>query len=219
MTDTTTTEGQVPDAMKPTEISQAVPANPDPEAQVPDGEAHDPERARALIQKLRQKEKLAEQLERRVKQFEDKEREAERAKLSEIEQERSRRTELETELKREREHNRNRLTSYEVKMAAQNLNIVDPDAALKLVSLEYGDDGEPIDIEGSLKQLIEDKPYLVRTEQAPQRQPAGNPTNPATRAQTPGTRRYTASEIADRAFYVANRDDITRALREGRIDS
>lgn len=49
-------------------------------------------------------------------------------------------------------------------LAAQKLNIVDPDAAYRLLdtsSLEFDDSGQPKDIEKALKTLLANKPYLA----------------------------------------------------------
>lgn len=58
---------------------------------------------------------------------------------------------------------------YEVMLAAQAMQIVDPDAAFALMdrgSLEIGEDGRPKNVETALKALVKTKPYLVRQAQA-----------------------------------------------------
>jgi len=56
-----------------------------------------------------------------------------------------------------------RTTRYEVMLAAQKLNIVDPDAAYRLLDLttiEFDDEGLPKDVEKALKALLKARPYL-----------------------------------------------------------
>jgi hypothetical protein len=220
---TTDPEGQAPEGLEPTEpTAPAVPASSDPDGQAPEGEEFDKDRALATIRKLRENEKQAARERKELEQLRAARKADEEAKLSEQERLSKRVAELEAERAKEREQMRDRTTRYEVRIAAQALNIVDPDAAVKLLNwdaIEYGDDGRPIDIEGALKALTEDKPYLVRQEPAQGQRSAGNPTNPTTRNAPTGTRRYTASQLNDRAFWTANKDDIMRAVREGRVDS
>lgn len=54
---------------------------------------------------------------------------------------------------------------YEVMLAAQAMQIVDLDAAVRLMDreqLEIGEDGRPTNVEAVLKALIKAKPYLVK---------------------------------------------------------
>jgi hypothetical protein len=54
---------------------------------------------------------------------------------------------------------------YEVMLAAQAMQIVDLDAAVRLMdrdALEIGEDGRPTNVEAVLKALIKAKPYLVK---------------------------------------------------------
>jgi hypothetical protein len=61
------------------------------------------------------------------------------------------------------EQYKKQLATAHVKLAAQSLNIIDPDmAALAIGSdLEYGDDGMPTNVEVALKTLLKNKPYLA----------------------------------------------------------
>lgn len=150
---------------------------------------------------------------RRLRQLEEKVKAQEEATLSEAEKLQRRLSELE----REREHllaeRRERAMRYEVAVAAQKLGIVDPDAAVRLLdtsSLEFDESDRPVNVEEALKALVKAKPYLVAPHVS-----AGSPTNPATGTQRSAT--FTTSQIADRKFYEAHRDEIMKAVAEGRI--
>ncbi len=59
---------------------------------------------------------------------------------------------------------------YEVLLAAGKLNIVDPDAAYRLLDLaeiEYDKEGRPTNVEAVLKGLVKAKPYLVKAQATP----------------------------------------------------
>lgn len=59
---------------------------------------------------------------------------------------------------------RTRLARAEVLAAAAKANIVDPDAAYKLISdqIEFDDEGEPKGVDKLIEQLAKDKPYLLK---------------------------------------------------------
>lgn len=101
-------------------------------------------------------------------------------------------------------------TQYEVATVATRLGIVDPDAAYRLVDLsklEYGEDGKPKNVEAVLKEMIGQKPYLVGSGTSATNAARGNP----------GSKTFTKSQIEDRKFWEANRDEILKAMAEGRI--
>lgn len=69
-----------------------------------------------------------------------------------------------------------------VSAAAGKLDIVDPDAAVRLLDLTgvtYGDDGAPENIDTLLAALLEARPYLRRPDPQPSVPQAGSPANPA----------------------------------------
>ena len=74
--------------------------------------------------------------------------------------------------------------------------------------VEFDADDKPANIERLLADLAKAKPYLVTPTGS-----AGSPANPNRGGQPV----FTTTQIADRAFYVANRAAIERAYREGRI--
>lgn len=86
------------------------------------------------------------------------------AKLSETEQLKKKLVDMETLHTKDAQERLERTTRYEVELAASKLNIVDPEAAYKLLdqsALEYSEDGTPKNIEAALKALVASKPYLV----------------------------------------------------------
>lgn len=136
------------------------------------------------------------------------------AKLSDAERERS-----ELVIKQQE-----RMLSYEVKLQAAALGIVDPDAAAKLMDvaqIEYDDAGAPKNISKLLKELVAAKPYLAGSnaqggQQTPPK-PGASPTNPPSgNGRAAG---YTQTQIAAMTptEYKQHKAAIFAAQREGRI--
>ena len=99
-----------------------------------------------------------------------------------------------------------------IKEAAKK-GVTDLDAATKLInsdSVKLGEDGQWSGITEAVDALVKDRPYLINSTTS-----VGSPTNPASPSGTPGS--YTINQISDPAFYQANKDDILKAQREGRI--
>lgn len=97
--------------------------------------------------------------------------------------------------------------------AAIAKGVKDVDAAVKLIDttkITKGEDGEYSGINEAVDSLLKERPYLVTSQQS-----VGSPTNPG--ASGEGVKQYTISQIQDPEFYEANRDDILKAQREGRI--
>lgn len=68
-------------------------------------------------------------------------------------------------------------TRYEVVIAANKLNIIDPEAAFVLLDralIEYGDDGKPSNVEALLKELVKAKTYLLKPDEK-REGPPGSP--------------------------------------------
>ena len=82
-------------------------------------------------------------------------------------------------------------------------------AALKAVQSEYGDLFNPATPNPGTTQPP------APGKQPPTAPPSGAPTNPA--RPPSGDATFTRSQVGDRAFYVANKDAILRAYREGKI--
>lgn len=171
-------------------------------------ERFDAEYVKKLRAEAAEYRKRLRELEQTVKQHEE-------AKLSETERLQKRLAELEREqLSWQRERQEHTL-KYETMLTASRLGIVDPEAAYRLIdlaALEFDEDGKPVNLEQALKDLLKAKPYLAGQQQTVT---AGSPTNPATGQQRAGT--FTTSQIADRRFYEQHRDEILRAMAEGRI--
>lgn len=73
----------------------------------------------------------------------------------------------EADLAAQAELARDRLLRAEVRVAAAQLNVVDPTDAYRLLdvaAVTYDDAGEPTNVEALLKALVEAKPYLVKSD-------------------------------------------------------
>jgi hypothetical protein len=147
-----------------------------------------------------------------LKQFKD-------AQLTEQQKLEQRAAELEKQANQTTEELRQERAHREVERQARKLNLVDEETALALVQsrIEYDDAGKPTNVEALLTQLAKDKPFLVGTDagSAAAARPSSSAANPNRGASAAGT--FTTTQIADRAFYEANRDAILQANREGRI--
>ena len=112
----------------------------------------------------------------------------------------------------------------QIERHARQLNIVDEEAAVRLLDhgqIEFDADGRPTNVKDLLDALVAAKPYLVGQATAATQEAAratassGRPAAPARGAAGSGT--FTTSQIQDRAFWEANRDAIMTAYNEGRI--
>lgn len=151
---------------------------------------------------------------RKLRELEQTVRQHEEAKLSETERLQKRLAELEREQAQWQRERQERTLRYETMLAASKLGIVDPDVAYRLLdmtALEFDEDGRPTNLEQALRELLRTRPYLAGAASTV------SPTNPATGQQRAGT--FTLSQIADRKFWEQHRDEIMRAMSEGRIVS
>lgn len=126
-----------------------------------------------------------------------------------------------------------RMARAEIAAAASKLNFFDQaDAALRLgaavrvsptsgelevidpqtqqVRLDYGT-GKPMTVEALVAELAKAAPHLVR---GANREGAGSGSRPNTGGAAPT---FTRAQLADPAFYQANRAEIAKAIAEGRI--
>jgi hypothetical protein len=201
------------------------------EAQSGDDASEEIKDPAALLRAFRALQAAEKTQRNRLAQLEAAAKRAEDAKLSDQERLQKRVAELEGQSQAAAKAAQEKVLRYEVQLQAARLNIVDPDAAAKLLDMSqvsYDADGQPQGVEAALAALIDAKPYLVSATgagsqgargAAPATPASASPTNPATRSSTAtATRRYSQAELTDRDFYLANRDDIIRAHREGRID-
>ena len=101
-----------------------------------------------------------------------------------------------------------------VTAAAGRLDIVDPDAAVRLLDLTgvtYGEDGAPENIDTLLNGLLEARPYLRRPDPAPSVPQAGSPANPA--KPTPQGATLTRDDLAR-----LSPEQIMAAEKDGQLD-
>ena len=101
----------------------------------------------------------AQSLRKRMKAYEDAEKAAQEAALSEAEKSAKRAQEAEARIKQYQDQ----LVTAQVKLAAQEKGIIDPELAALAVqkTLELDDDGMPTNLDEALDALIKNKPYLV----------------------------------------------------------
>lgn len=200
-------QGQVPDDRGQEPHQESRGQEPRPDGQEPVDERFDADYVRKLRAEAAEYRRRLRELEQTVKQHEE-------AKLSETERLQQRLAELEREQAAWQRERQEHTLRYETMLAASRLGIVDPEAAyrlLDLTALEFDEDGRPQNLEQALKALLKARPYLA----GPPAATAGSPTNPATGQARAGT--FTTSQVADRRFYEQHRDEILRALAEGRI--
>lgn len=160
----------------------------------------------AYVQSLR---KEAAEYRRRMRELQQKLKEREEAELSEQERLQHRLTEYEArvaELERDRQE---RTLKYEVMLAARAKGVQDVDAAYKLLdltSIEFDEDGRPVNIDQALDALLQARPWLKG-----QTLPPVSPTNP------PRGRRLTLDEIKRMSPDEINRnwDAVQEVLKGG----
>ena len=120
----------------------------------------------------------AQSLRKRMKAYEDAEKAAQEAALSEAEKSAKRAQEAEARIKQYQDQ----LVTAQVKLAAQEKGIIDPELAALAVqkTLELDDDGMPTNLDEALDALIKNKPYLVPASSVPEQ-----PATPAQPGQAP----------------------------------
>lgn len=135
------------------------------EATQDDGEPFDKERALATISKLREFEKLSKTQKRELDDLRVKVKAADDAKLSETEKLTQRVAEAEQARQADQQALREERVRNAVLVAAQKLGAVDGDAVYRLLdreSLEFDSQGRPQDVDGAVKALLKERPYLSR---------------------------------------------------------
>ena len=156
---------------------------PQPEPQAGDGTNE-----QLSLDEARKLRKENQTLRQRQKAIDDAEEAARVAALSELDKSNKRAQDAEAKIK----DMQDKLVQAQVKLAAKDKGIIDPDlAALALQSsLEFDEDGMPSNLDKALADLIKNKPYLVpaSTAQAPisSAQTAHVPNAPAIPAMNPG---------------------------------
>lgn len=192
---------ETPSGQTPTADGQAPPATPAPAAPA-EPDTFDAEYVRKLRAENADARRKLRDAETKVTGFEA-ERLTETEKLQKLaDTATTRLAELETALRTER-------TRAAIGAAATSAGIA-PALAERLIEVEYDAAGLPTGVEAAVRALVAQHPNLVTTAG-----PLGSPANAARPQGAAGM--FTTTQIADRAFYTANRDAIMAAMREGRI--
>lgn len=186
------------------------------------GQPFNAERAISTIRKLQDFERQTKPQLRELDELRQYRQQAEDAKLSEQERLSRRMAEIESERAHLLQDRQARTLKYETQLTAARLGIVDPDAAYRLLDpaeVEYDEEGTPTNLEACLKTMLQTRPYLLpaRTDPVLVAATPTSATNPQ-RAAAGRATSFTREQIADRAFWDANKADIMVALAEGRIE-
>lgn len=207
-------KGQEPEPKDPASKQPAKGQEPEPSQEDTTEESKSkltPEQLETELAKVRreaaQRRKREEALEKQLKEKED-------AELSETERLKKQVAEYQKKDADKDKTLQERTISYEIRLASKDYGIVDTQAAELLIDrdlLEYDEDGkiEEKTLDKAMQKLVKDRPWLVGTATG-----GGSPTNPA---RPDGSKFFTRDQIADRKFWEANRDEIEKAIREGRI--
>ena len=185
MTDETTAQTQV--VTEQAQVAESKKADVSTETEEP----FDKDRAMATIRTLREQEKLAKTQAKELEILRAQAKTQADAQLSEADKLRAKVSDLERQAADRDRKRQERVVRYEVMLAAQKMNLVDADAAyrlLDLATLEFADDGSPKDIEKALKELVKAKPYLLKATQAQQTINAGDGVGVSTPAVDPKAR-------------------------------
>jgi hypothetical protein len=189
-------EGQVPDG---TEADDS--ANADGDGGSQDDRKTDSELARARSEAAKYRTELRE-AQSQLKELATKQKERDDAEKSELQKATERTAALEGQLTEAGQKMRDLMLAQEVMRSATKLDIVDPDAAFKLLdrqAVEYEGD-TPKNIDDLLTTLVEQKPYLKRTTKATSSKPST--TQPDGKKKAPLTRadieKMTDDEVAAR---------------------
>jgi hypothetical protein len=112
----------------------------------------------------------AQSLRRRLAELEKLDGDRKAAELSEVEKAKQAAQASQQGLAKLSDEYRAAVVRYEVMLLASSLNVVDPDAAVRLLdmeAIETGEDGamDRAAVEAALKALLKQKPYLVKAQQ------------------------------------------------------
>lgn len=170
-----------------------------------------PEKPNAIDRKLT-KENAS--LRKRLREVESVLKAREEAELSEQERQARRLAELEEKYSATEQRLRESALHLSVSSEAARLNVVDPDAAVKLIdtsTLEYDEDRNQWDgIDEALAALVEERPWLIRpvAPAAPKETSPANPARRRTRLTREALAKMTDAEIAALPW-----DDVHSALQ------
>lgn len=203
MTDVTTTE----DGLEPESDTGTLPTSPSEGTEITSEE--EPRTAELSRENAKWRRQVRE-LEAKIKAFED-------AQLSEQERTVKERDELAARLASAEADLRNTRIQQAIVAEAARQQIVDPEAASMFLRdrLELDDQGYPVGVAEAVTELLKDRPYLSGSGRTPvPTAPAANP--PGSKEPADG-RVFTVEQLEDREFWNANKNEIMRALAEGRI--
>jgi deoxyribodipyrimidine photolyase len=146
-----------------------IPPTPDtPPAEAPPAGEQPSADERISLDEARKLRQEAHSLRQRLAAADRKVQEHEDAKLSEQDRLQKRATELEAAVQQAQAAERTLRTRLAVERAAHGLRFVDVADAYALLdqgAIEYGEDGEPKNVDTLLKALVKAKPYLAQPEQ------------------------------------------------------
>lgn len=117
------------------------------------------------LDEARKLRREAQGLRKRLAELETADNKRKQAELSELELAQARLKELETQISTAAKAHQDQVLRYEVMLKASAMNVVDPEAVVRLLdvsSLEFDDDGRPTNVEKALKDLLKAKSYLVK---------------------------------------------------------
>lgn len=203
MTDVTTPE----DGLEPESDQGLTPNSPSQGNEVtPEEEPRTAELARENAKWRRQ----VRDLEAKVKAFED-------SQLSEQERTAKDRDDLAARLASAESDLRNTRIQQAIISEAAKQQVVDPEAASMFLRdrLELDDSGHPMGVSEAVAELLKERPYLASSGRTPV--PTAPTANPSQNKEPADGRVFTSEQLEDRDFWNANKDEIMRALAEGRI--
>lgn len=211
MTDETTgaTETQADSETQPPAGSSATQAD----AEGGEQQAHQPESI--SLEEAKKLRAESNSLRRRLKELEDRTKADEDAKLSETERLTKRAAELEQQLADRDRALRERAVRYATVATAARLGFADPEDAIRLIdqdAIEFDDAGDARNIGDLLGALAKAKPYLLSGART-----AGSFDTGTGGGRQAGPRTYTREQLRDPEFFAKNREDILRAMNEGRV--
>ena len=148
----------------------------------------------------------------KAKELDELKAQIEAEKLSETEKLQKKISDLQSQHDTLTRQQQERIVSYEVRLQAASMGVVDPDAAARLLDwseIDYDDNGSPTNVEDLLKKLLKSKPYLAGKQSASST--SGGATNPP-RSQSTAPQALSHEVIAKmtREEYLARRAEIDK---------
>lgn len=159
-----TTDGTSPDPQQSSSTDSAASGQQSQDGQQQDQQqVQNPEAKKASEEAARYRKQLRD-VEKRLAEYEAKEQAAKDAELPAIERAEKRAAEAERKYADSLRAFQEKIVGLTIQVQASKLNIIDADAAVKLMDwsqLEYDEDGVPTNADTVLAALVKAKPYLV----------------------------------------------------------